>query len=238
MRSTLSFANEAGKVLSIVGAVVAAMAFERGEYMRRTWLTYGGCFLLLLVNDALAAAGATGQGALFARGAIVAAANACSVVGTWRLARAQTVAGLEDGGVGYFLKRALFIVLAVVVTGLPLLTDTRALLGGKTSAVVLLASDLGDTLTLAMVAPVMQTALALRGGLLRWPWGFLSASCVGWIAYDVLSGVLEPGKMKAGAILVFCECLRMIANGYNFSAGIAQRLVLDHGKRLSLAPGE
>ena len=229
MVTALRVGDELGKVLSVAGALAAAMAFERGEYLNRAWLIYGSCYVLLLVNDGLRISGVGGESMVLARGLIVAAANGCSVTGTWMLARAWSVAGLDEEGSDRGRRRLMFAgaaVLALAITGWLLVGDVRALIAGDTQALISIASDLGDTFTLALVAPVMHTALAMRGGLLRWPWGLLTASGVAWIAYDASSGLVDARHLGPGLALVASESLRVMANGWVFSAGVAQRLAL------------
>ncbi len=110
------------------------------------------------------------------------------------------------------------------------------LLGGDPSALAAIASDLGDILTLALVAPVMHTALAMRGGLLLWPWGLLTLSNVAWIAYDASSGAADHWHLGTGLPLVASESLRILATGWVLAAGIAQRWAVNPGKGLSLRP--
>jgi hypothetical protein len=241
MPVALTVANEAGKMLALGGAVSAALAFEQGEYLNRAWLTYGGCYALLLVNDSLGAFGPTGEHMLLVRGLVVVAANTSSVVGTWMLARAWTVAGLDDEDTGRARRRTMFagaVLLSLAVTGWPLLHDVRALIGGDPGALISIASDLGDTFTLSLVAPVMHTALAMRGGLLRWPWGMVTLSGLAWIVYDATSSVIDLPRWGPCAALVASEAFRVLANGWVFSAGVAQRLAVAPDERVSQIPPE
>jgi hypothetical protein len=241
MPVALTISNEAGKMLALSGAISAALAFERGEYLNRAWLTFGGCYLLLLVNDALGAAGATGHQMMVVRGLVVVVANACSVGGTWMLARAWSVAGLDDEGDSRTRRRLMFAgaaVLALAITGWPLLKDVQGLLGGEPVALISIASDLGDTFTLALVAPVMHTALAMRGGVLRWPWGMVTLSGLAWLVYDATSSVIDLPRVGPGVALVASESFRVLANGWVFSAGVSQRLAVAPDARSSQVPPE
>ncbi len=110
-------ASEAGKVLSLAGAVIAALAFERGDYLRRAWLRYGACYVFLLVNDFLSVATAEGHGQFVARGLVVTVGNAFAVWGTWMLARAWSVAGLDEEGHERRRKRRMFRRCRVAVLG-------------------------------------------------------------------------------------------------------------------------
>lgn len=239
MPIALTVGNEAGKMLALAGGISAALAFEQGEYMNRAWFTYSGCYALLLVNDAMGAAGLTSPPMMLVRGLVVVAANGCSVGGTFMLARAWTVAGLDEGGAARARRRAMFAgtaILALLITGWPLSQDVRGLIDGHPVALVSIGSDLGDTFTLALVAPVMQTALAMRGGLLRWPWGMLTMSGIAWILYDATSDLVVLWHIGPGLALVASESLRVLANGWIFSAGVAQRLAVAPDERVSQVP--
>ena len=243
MEDVLVAQNEIGKALALAGCATAALAFERGDYLRRAWSLSALCFLLLLIGDAsgahriAAALSAHEIGA--AQGACAILANASAVVGTWMLARAWSIAGFDDDENAAKSRRIRYAIAALVslaITGWPIVHDVHELLAGQIDAVVSLASDFGDMISLALVAPLMQTALAMRGGLLRWPWGFLTASGVAWIAYDAASGVVDALNVAPGLGLVGSESLRALATGYMLVAGIAQRLTVSPDARASVLP--
>lgn len=245
LAAVLTAENETGKIVAAVGCFAAALAFERGDYLRRAWLFSGLCFVLLLFGDL------AGQPALAARlgatpldvtqGTFAVVANAASVVGTWMLARAWSVSGLEDDddAPSRTRRRLLFAgaaLLALAVTAWPLVHDLRALLAGDLGAAVSIASDLGDTICFALVAPVMQTALAMRGGLLRWPWGLLTSSGIAWIVFDAASGVVDALHVSGAHDLVVTEAFRALACGFVLAAGMAQRFVVAPDARLTIPP--
>jgi|HubBroStandDraft_2_1064218.scaffolds.fasta_scaffold210140_1 hypothetical protein len=221
--TVLAAEAETAKVLALAGSVAGALAFDRRDYLRRAWLFSGLCYLLLLVRDALTL-GSSAMATVGVVGGIVVVANAASVAGTWMLAHAWRLAGIEEDDQARARGRLLFVggaVLALAVTGFPFIRDLRALVAGDVTAIVDVASDLGDTICLALVAPVLQTALAMRGGVLRWPWGLLTASGVVWIAYDATSSIVVHMPW-----LVIAEASRGLACALVLSAGIAQRMVV------------
>lgn len=236
--SVLALESGAGKTLDFVGCLAAALAFERGDYLRRAWLTYGSCSLLLVIKDLLGAGDAPSMG--LARGLLVVLANALLAAGAWMLARAWSVSGIEEDEPDRKRRRRLifaaFALLSLGITGLPLVHDVRSLLDGHFDALVSIASDFGDAIVLALVAPVATTALAMRGGLLRWPWGYLTMAGVTWLAYDVSSGLIDAWHVGPGVALVASEALRAVANGFAFAAGTAQRMALGPAERLSAPP--
>jgi TRAP-type C4-dicarboxylate transport system permease small subunit len=100
---------------------------------------------------------------------------------------------------------------------------------GRTLSLVGLGSDLGDLVGFCFIAPVFLTALALRGGLLAWPWALLTAGFMGWVGYDIVNTVV---RVLAGMnqlpfhLRILAEVFRSFACTFTFIAGISQRLVL------------
>jgi hypothetical protein len=222
--------NEAGKGLGLAGAFVAVLAFERGDYLGRAWGYGAASMLLLLVNDGFRAssfaASLTAHDLAVAAGLISLLANASSVVSTFMLARAWNVAGLGGDDAGR--RRRMFVgavLVSLLVTGWPLTQDAVAVWHGHLETLVSISSDVGDTLCLALLAPVMLTALAMRGGVLLWPWGLLTACGVAWIGYDLVVGAVEVLHLEQARWLIAIEALRALANVAYFSSGVAQRFV-------------
>lgn len=224
---------EAAKVLTLAGCVVAARAFSPGDYMRRAWVTLGGCWTTLLVRDAVFLsfppdAIAFGQPVVNVTAALSVVANTFGVVGCFMIAKAWHVAGLELPGrpAQRTAVMALWITLAIAIAGPAVLGDVRLLLGGEVSALVGFASSANDLLSLCFVAPVLFTALALRGGLLRWPWAFLTTSLLLWVFYDAAPVVARLLGLTDLPARVFREAFRGGACLYGFSAGLAQAMAL------------
>ncbi|HEX8724583.1 MAG TPA: hypothetical protein VF737_04230 [Gemmatimonadaceae bacterium] len=233
--TTLAIGNEAGKVIALVGCFIAVLVFERGDYLSRAWSTTGLCYLLLIVNDAVGAAPVASRMSVHemgaAQGALVVAANVASVVGTWMLARAWSFAGLEDSedDDARVRRRVVFagtIAAALAITAWPLVHDVRDLASGHLDAIISIASDVGDAICLALVAPLLLTALALRGGVLLWPWAMLTASGLAWLVYDATSGVVDALDITSTGWVVFAEGLRALACALTLSAGLAQRIAV------------
>ncbi|HEY1693672.1 MAG TPA: hypothetical protein VGG39_16000 [Polyangiaceae bacterium] len=219
--TVLTAAVEAAKVLAMAGCILAASAFEPGEYMRRAWALLGACTLLLFARDIVALA----NGPAAAQGLLAIVGNGSSVAGTWMLARAWTVAGLaeEDRPAGRVAVLAGAAALALVVTGGPLLADVRALIGGHLLAIVPFASDVADAAVLILLAPLLQTTLALRGGALRWPWALMTAGNLLWLLFDVVYAIEAAWGLPVGRGHFVTDSLRVLATAFLFSAGLAQR---------------
>jgi hypothetical protein len=219
----LTAEGELAKAVALGGCLAAAMAFESGDYLRRAWAYSALCYLVLLLRDGLLL-GAHMPASSAVLGGLAIVANVASVAGTWMLAHAWRLAGIDEDAAGRARGRLLFVggaVVALAITGLPFLRDLGGLSRGELGSIVDVASDLGDTICLALVAPVLQTALAMRGGVLRWPWGLLTASGVAWIAYDAASAVAQHPRW-----LLVSESVRMLACGLVLAAGLAQRMAV------------
>ena len=209
------------KVLALVGCIAAALAFQRGDYLRRAWAFNGACLALLLVRDLTVLSPATPPGL---QSALVIAANLSSIVGTWLMARAWHVAGLDL--MESESKRRTFVlagvVIALAVGGSVLAIDVRAFVRGEAGVgPVSLASDLGDIVSLCLIAPMAMTALAMRGGVLRWPWGLFTLGLVCWLLYDATA--LLRAYHPSHTTHVANELFRTLACMCLFAAGLAQR---------------
>ena len=84
-----------------------------------------------------------------------------------------------------------------------------------------------------MLAPILLTAVALRGGLLMWPWGLVTASLAAWLCYDATIGLGPHLGLAADTQAVIANSFRMLATFLNLSAGLAQRFVMDDARARS-----
>jgi hypothetical protein len=225
--------NELSKALATVGCFIAAYAFERGAYMRRAWSFNAWCYLLLLSRDLtnnLVAPDAVflGMKVVAILGGVVFAANLSSCIGVALLARAWSIAGLELPGsrISRYAVMLVAALLAIGISGSDLLRDSHKLVGGDLAAMHHVMSDLGDIFGLALIAPVLLTAIAMRGGVLTWPWALLTASLVFWLLYDAVSIIEDSLPGHETAARVVRETFRALACATEFAAGLAQRRVL------------
>jgi hypothetical protein len=88
------------------------------------------------------------------------------------------------------------------------------------------SSAILDAASISLIAPVMLTALALRGSDIAWPWALLTASSFGWLCYDAvfsISSVLHANGDPFRALGESFHALACVGAG---AAGIAQRLVV------------
>src|SRR5262245_41490981 len=235
-RLTMRFGIEAAKLLALIGCTIAATSFAPGEYMRRAWAFQGASYALLLTRDLVFVTGFLGPriygyNSDYFNGGMVLAANTCGVIGSFMLARAWTVAGLALPGsrARNTAMVAATVLISIAIAGPPTVIDVRALMGGRTLSLVGIASDLGDLVGFCFIAPVFLTALALRGGLLAWPWALLTAGLMGWVGYDsvhTMGRIVTRMDQIPFNLRIVAEVFRSLACTFTFVAGIAQRRVL------------
>jgi len=219
---------EASKALAAIGCLVAAYTFDRGDYMRRAWTFNAWCYLLLLCRDAALVVVPPGHFHDTASAMLALDANVSSVLGTLLLARAWSIAGLEFPG-SRLAKVSVVIVTAVFalsVSGTDLVLDARDVLSGNLGSLHGVASDVGDVLCLCLLALMILTVVGMSGGVLKWPWGLLTASLVFWLLYDAAATVdhFAPGHEVTTRLAR--EVFRALACACECGAGLAQRRVV------------
>jgi hypothetical protein len=228
-------AIDTAKFLALIGLSRAALAFEPGEYLRRGWGLFAFCYVLLLARDAALLLPAAPLTLEVVRAIIVTIANVCLVVAVWTLARAWTVAGLEFPGTPA-TRRAVIaaaIVAAILLAGPELYIDVRDTITGHGPGYGSIGSDVGDILALPLIAPVAMTALAVRGGLLRWTWMLLASSFGAWLAFDLFTTFPELFHVPRAPFQFLAAEFHLLAVALACAAGFAQGLALtdetDHG---------
>lgn len=213
------------KLLALLGAAAAAMSFEQNAYLRRAWGLIGACMLFLLIRDAVVALNLPNVRIISA--ILVTTGNLVQVIGTWLLARSSAVAELPLPGTK--AKRTLVLiaiaVFALAVAGPPVVQNASAVLQGDISEITSLASGVGDIISLCLIAPLLMTALALRGGLLGWPWSLITVSYACWLFYDATAYFGPQFHLEAQQIRAVSEAFRALGCLFQFSAGMSQRLV-------------
>jgi hypothetical protein len=214
----------AASVAGAVGLFRAAGGFARGDYMRSAWLLLAASYALIAIEFPLRRSHSV---AGYVVGiAFVCAINGLIVAGMVRFSRAFAVSGLELIGsrTRNRIIVAAAVLIAVALAGLPLYRSARSVLAGDLAEIDAIVSSLGDLFLLACVAPLLLSTLALRGGLLVWPWALLTASSVAWLLFDTqtLVPVLLPGLAPA-TLQVWSELWQGLACVMAGVAGLAQR---------------
>jgi hypothetical protein len=217
------------ELTGVIGSFAAASRFARADYLRRAWTALGLCSLLLLIGHLTLTSGpfSDQSWAPLANGILTVVANAGPIVGTWMLAHAWRVAGLDLPGsvTSRFALRGLFLALALAAAGAPTVIELRGLLDGHIGHLENLASCVGDIITFSMIAPMLLTAIALRGGHLAWPFALLTASLMSWLCSDALFSLAPLLGASEAHVKVVLELLRALAFTLGGAAGFAQRLV-------------
>jgi hypothetical protein len=228
------------KALGAVGLIAAAMSFDPGDYLRRAWLFGAANYLLLFARELVN--GHDGPLLGLSNGLwqalLVTAANVSGVAFVAMLARAWAVSGLEHPS-SKLSPRALLLLAAVValaVTGWPMLHDTQDLMQGNAAGLLYLASDLGDAIAFTLAAPVMMTAFALRGGVLRWPWAMLTACYLAWLVNDLATPLVSVMHLTNLQGDLLKEVTRALGCTFAFSAGLSQRFAMTAEHAVSADP--
>lgn len=221
---------ETVKILGLTGSVIAALSFERGEHLRRAWLLNGSCYALLLLRDLLYGVWLvrdSGEPSQYLEAGIVLVANAGGVSGVWMLSRTWRVAGiaLPWSPVRREIVRWLGIVAGFAIAGPSLYFSILKAMDGDVRSIVFAVSSAADICSVALIVPVLLTTLALRGGLLGWPWGLMTASQFGWLLYDATGTIRLFMVMQPATATMWSEVFRALACTYCLSAGLAQRAV-------------
>ena len=217
--------------LGFWGCLAAALIFESGDYLRRAWLLEMSCFGLIFVGDLTLTTGVFSDKpwTALANGMLTLTANAAAMGGTYKLARAARVAGIEMPGTDATRRgvQALALAFALLSAGPAAVLSARQVIGGDMGGLMYFASCLGDIFCFAMISPLLLTTIAMRGGLLAWPWGFRTASGLAWLVFDAIQTlapiVFHVSPEHARPVQ---EVARCVACTCAFSAGLAQRWII------------
>lgn len=240
---------QASKLLAALGCLAAALAFERGDYLRRAW-GLQALALTFLARDVVLVPGVIVPGTVILgmRSEVldhvcVIASNVTGVLSAWMMARAWQVAGMKLPG-SPLRRRAIAgfaLLLACAVTGVPLLRSVHAWLEGAPVPILVLAtSSIGDAAGIVLIAPVLWTVLAMHGGVLGWPWGLFAASMGCWLVYDGLDIVTHlTGPARRGVLDAILDAVRVLACALMGLGGLAQRRAVQAiQQEPALLPGE
>ena len=111
------------------------------------------------------------------------------------------------------------IAIALLAGGYPLVQGFQT----RNADMVLLISTLGDVVGIALIVPLVTSALALRGGLLMHTWLYLALCEVFWLIYDIWLAVRGPLGVEARAGTTIEQMIRVTAILFAFIATVAQR---------------
>ncbi len=222
------------KLLSALGFLYASWGFEPGDHLRKAWRYSAASLMMYLLSDIIAyaidAQILPGKIGLGSRGLVLVLGNVFYVVGTWMLASTWHKAGLsfEGPGIRTFVIRlgAIAIALLMVVPGV--IGGIEEFYTGKADmwSFIKIVSGLASAISLSLVAPMLLTALALRGGILFWPWIYLTLILMSWLGTDaVLAWGPKVLGLEGHIKYVIADFFRILACLYGLSAGLAQRSI-------------
>ncbi len=220
------------KGFAAIGSFIGMMRFERGDYMRRAWaatcvysLAFVEADLWVLLIGPHVGPDATGLG----RGILIIICNVLTVWSILQFARAATVSGLfaATSPTRRLLTMLPAAVVALLIAGGPAWLDTLKLLQGDMGAIARVISSLGDIASFTLIAPLVMTVVMLRDSPLRWPFAFLAASELSWLAFDLGDLILRNTTSVPLVVLTnIQDALRILACLFIFSAGVAQSMAL------------
>ena len=226
------------KLLAAAGCFVAASRYRRREYMGMAWQVIGIDYFLLFVKDLLFGRvvhlpGIDPDTAESLRVAFVIAANVGGSIGCIMLARVWHVAGIALPG-SRRLQYAAIVVgigLAIAIVGWGTWQDIGHLRQGDKEAWVAVASNLGDIVSFSAIAPILLTAIAMRGGALAWPWALVTLSNIGWLLYDMSWSFERQWALSEHNLRIIAEFWRGQGCIMAFAAGLAQRWAIRSASR-------
>lgn len=164
-------------------AVAAGLAAHRfgwwSEYVGRAWTLFFIEYAVLTVSEILRRGF---PDAVLANQICVVVANVAGIGAYVLMARSLAAAGLDFGTsrAGKVLVTAIAVVLAVALCYAPIVSGLQSLQSGEPRPGDLV-SPLADVITFALVAPLLLTSFALRGGQLFWIFALLTTGTIGWM---------------------------------------------------------
>jgi hypothetical protein len=211
----------AAYALAAVESLRAARLFARGDRLHWAWLLMGIGYAIGFVCR-VTVGGETGVPTMSPLVGIVwslitIALNLFGTAALVMFSRVWSGTGLQPAWLGKVT--VVMLALGLVVDGPASWNAARDLVHGDMQSLGLMVSSVSDIAGIALIGPVFATALALRGGLLVWPWALQFVSCLFWLFDDAT--VFLPGRWSSRVDL-WC---RVAAVMLCFSAARTQRWV-------------
>jgi hypothetical protein len=223
--------TRAAKVTAVFGCTLAGLSFQRGEHMRRGWLAMAACYGLLSLRDGILHTDLLfSHSLMWARWldvGVITLANLLGVISAWTMASAWKVSGVTLPGKAAWRGAAQVatVVIAMVITLPSLAIQVPHVFDGDPAPVAGVIGSAADAASLALIAPVLMTALGLRGTRIAWPWALLALSMLGWLVYDATFSLSELVGIDGRPLLAFGDASRVLAGTAACMGGIAQRLI-------------
>ncbi|MGC3997412.1 MAG: hypothetical protein QM767_07880 [Anaeromyxobacter sp.] len=217
---------------AFTGAALAAATFGADDAQRPGWLLMGLSYLALLPARLLVGPNPSGlfqadEPLLWLRVVSSVANSSLMLAAMLALARAWRQSGLDDPRPWLrWVTQLAGVALAVALMGPDLIrTQLPAVLDGDAAAWGNVITDVLDGLVLAVAVPVLRAAVALGGGLVAWPWLFLTTGLLGWICFDAIAASDGLGLTPFDARTA-TEVARTWACLFTMAAGAAQRWIM------------
>jgi hypothetical protein len=211
------------------GALSAAAALGRREWLGRAWLLVGASFALLLPARLLRTPSAValfpGELATSTLGNVIGAAAALAgIAGAWLLARTWRASGMPEPPLAI---RAAVGVASLVAGALLTLPELRRAIpaagAGELAGVESVLWSLEYVVLAVVAVPLLHTSVRM-GGLLRWPWAYLAGGVAAFLLYDAWG--VASAELPARAVRLADEVLRGLGCGLVCAAGLAQRWIV------------
>jgi hypothetical protein len=226
------------KLFGAAGCFIAASRYRRREYMGIAWYLIGLDYFLLFAKDLMFGKvihlpNLDPEFAATLRVIFVIAGNLGSAIGCIMLARVWHVAGIALPGSRrlQYAAMGVGIAFAVMLVGWGTWQDIGNLRQGDKEAYVAIASNLGDIVSFSAIAPILLTAIAMRGGALAWPWALVTLSNMGWLLYDMSWSFERQWALSEHTLRIIAEFFRGQGCIMAFAAGLAQRWAIRSASR-------
>jgi hypothetical protein len=212
----------AAAFVTAASAFITTSRFDFGDKLYASWLFVGIGYTLSTIRYSLRLAAILRGGAdLLPRAALdtmLVLQNLAIAIALLMFVLAWRSTGLSRGGWGPVI---IGVLVALVVGGYPLIEGFHT----RGADTVLLISTLGDVVGIALIVPLAQSAMALRGGLLMHTWLYLALCELCWMLYDIWIAVRDHLGLGAAtsAGVGIEQMIRVAAIMFAFIATVAQR---------------
>lgn len=227
----------AGSLLGAAGAVAAARAFARGDYLRRVWTLLAAGAVLLVAGHAIrsgwehAVPGVAFNDSplIYTRFLIVTGANVATTWGLVLLAYSYAHSGLNVPRTAAF--NAVWLAVSAVAAAL-MVRQLQHDAGGFDSArhafarMTSIVSTLSDAAIIVLIAPVLRVAYLMRGGRLAGPWWVIGLYGALWLIYDCKAWIAAPLPFDQAHVMSLVIAVRSPALALVGLGGILHREVV------------
>ncbi len=221
------------RFVAVFGCLAAMSVFEPGEPTRRGWALLALASALTVLRDLLYRLVFHSQETPMEQGVnaiLVVVSNLAQLAAVFLLARAWRAAaiGLASGSTRTRIVTISIAILAVIVVGPAILDPVKTIGGGDLTAAPELVASIVDLLSFFLIAPILLTAISLRGSSFSWPCALLAACLASWLFYDAATAYGQGatwGGVRAS------EIFRHLALNFLGAAGFAQAWVVRSVKR-------